>query len=112
MESCSFFFVCDCVCVFPIFQCLKMFKVNVYFVNFYFVSQPDHVFTCRHPKVVNIVQSGLYLRVRWRLIMIPKDVLSGAQNAVQAAKGAFGDLQKTVPAVTTALQTKCFFLFS
>ena len=25
-------------------------------------------------EVVNVVQSGLYLRVRWRLIMKPKDV--------------------------------------
>ena len=51
-------------------------------------------------EVVNVVQSGLYLRVRWRLIMIPKDVLSGAQSAVQAAKGAFGNLERSVPAVT------------
>lgn len=62
-------------------------------------------------KVVNVVQSGLYLRVRWRLIMIPKDVLSGAQNAVQAAKGAFSDLQRTVPAVTTTLHLSRLLFF-
>ena len=60
--------------------------------------------------MVNIVQSGLYLRVRWRLIMVPKDVLSGAQNAVQAAKGAFSDFQRSVPAVPTVLHTRPTFL--
>lgn len=64
-----------------------------------FRSGVELVSTSATSEVVNVVQSGLYLRVRWRLIMIPKDVLSGAQNAVQAAKGAFSDLQRTVPAV-------------
>ena len=59
-------------------------------------------------EVVNVVQSGLYLRVRWRLIMIPKDVLSGAQSAVQAAKGAFGNLERSVPAVKDLFQAGDF----
>ncbi|CAK9095733.1 Uncharacterized protein SCF082_LOCUS44959 [Durusdinium trenchii] len=45
-------------------------------------------------EVVNVVQSGLYLRVRWRLIMKPKDVFSGALGGVQAAQGAFGNLRQ------------------
>ncbi|CAK8988340.1 unnamed protein product [Durusdinium trenchii] len=48
-------------------------------------------------EVVNVVQSGLYLRVRWRLIMKPKDVFSGALGGVQAAQGAFGNLRQAVP---------------
>ena len=74
-------------------------------------KQAFRVFSSLSRKVVNVVQSGLYLRVRWRLIMIPKDVLSGAQNAVQAAKGAFSDLQRTVPAVTTTLHSSRFWFF-
>ncbi|CAJ1344392.1 unnamed protein product, partial [Effrenium voratum] len=54
--------------------------------------------TSSRSEVSNVVQSGLYLRVRWRLIMAPKDVFSGqAQGAVQAAKGALSNFGRQAP---------------
>ena len=51
--------------------------------------------TSARSEVTNVVHSGLYLRVRWRLVMKPRDVLGKeqARSAVQAARGALQNFQ-------------------
>lgn len=46
-------------------------------------------------EVVNVVHSGQYIRIRWRLLLTPRAPTQGeaaatAANALQAARGAFG----------------------
>ena len=50
-------------------------------------------------EVTNVVHSGLYLRVRWRLVMVPREVVSKdqARSAVQAARGALENFQGRIP---------------
>ena len=59
----------------------------------------DLISTSAKSEVTNVVHSGLYLRVRWRLVMVPRDVLSKeqARTAVQAARGALQNFQDSVP---------------
>ena len=55
--------------------------------------------TSARSEVTNVVHSGLYLRVRWRLVMVPRSVLGKeqARSAVQAARGALQNFEDNVP---------------
>ncbi|CAE7679667.1 unnamed protein product [Symbiodinium sp. CCMP2456] len=68
--------------------------------------------TSARSEVTNVVHSGLYLRVRWRLVMIPRDVLGKeqARSAVQAARGALQNFQNAPWGKTDLFQAGTNFL--
>ncbi|CAE8595808.1 unnamed protein product [Polarella glacialis] len=50
------------------------------------------VSTASSSEVVNVVQSGLYLRIRWKLVLVPRNVQGQATaGALGAARGMLGD---------------------
>ena len=68
--------------------------------------------TSARSEVTNVVHSGLYLRVRWRLVMKPRDVLGKeqARSAVQAARGALQNFQNAPWGKTDLFQAGTNFL--